>query len=124
MFLDTEYLVLFGSVKIDAQRLKALFNAIKFVISNFLIFCCYVATIAAFDRMKKEFEFNISTSINFELLVNSSQSMQDAAQQIMEEVSEELVLLKELKALLTYTGFFMLLFIYLQFVLPVNHNMP
>ncbi|XP_067304663.1 DC-STAMP domain-containing protein 2 [Pseudorasbora parva] len=78
-------------------------------------------TIAAFNRMKKEFEFNISTSINFDLLLNNSQSMQDAAQEIMEEVSEQLVLLQELKGLLAYMGFFLLLLMYLQAVLYKNH---
>lgn len=75
-----------------------------------------LATIAAFDQIKKEFEFNISTSINFDLLLNNSQSMQDAAQEIMEEVSEQLGLLQELKVLLAYMGFFLLLFMYLQYV--------
>jgi len=83
-----------------------------------------LATIAAFDRIKKEFEFNISSSINFDLHLNNSQSMQDAAQGIMEEVSEQMGLLLELKVLLAYMGFFMLLFMYLQYVLPVKYNMP
>lgn len=83
-----------------------------------------LATIAAFDRIKKEFKFNISTSINFDLLLNNSQSMQDAAQEIMEEVSEQLGLLQELKVLLAYMGFFLLLFMYLQYVLPVKRNLP
>ncbi|KTG02264.1 hypothetical protein cypCar_00004482 [Cyprinus carpio] len=82
-------------------------------------------TIAAFDQIKKEFEFNISTSINFDQLLNNSQSIQDAAQKIMKEVSEELGLLQELKLLLAYLGFFLLLFMYLQAVLYKNqylHN--
>lgn len=58
-----------------------------------------IATNAAFNRIKKEFEYNIYTSNNFDLLLNNSQSMQDAAQEIMEEVSEELGLLQELKLL-------------------------
>ncbi|XP_056332009.1 DC-STAMP domain-containing protein 2 [Danio aesculapii] len=106
-------------------RVGQLFCILPSYIAEHLKTTLAYPTIAAFDRIKKEFEFNISTSINFKLLMNSSQSMQDAAQQIMEEVSEELVLLQELKALLTYTGFFMLLFIYLQVVLYKNkylHN--
>lgn len=83
-----------------------------------------LATIAAFNQIKKEFEFNISTSINFDLLLNNSQSMQDAAQEIMEEVSEQLGLLQEFKVLLAYMGFFLLLFMYLQYVLPVKRNLP
>lgn len=76
-----------------------------------------LATIAAFDRIKKEFEFNISSSIHLGVQMNSSQSMQEAAQEMMEEVSEELALLRELKALLTYLGFFLLLYMYLQYVI-------
>lgn len=83
-----------------------------------------LATIVAFDRIKKEFEFNISTSFDFDLLLNNSQSMQDAAQEMMEEVSEQMGLLLELKVLLAYMGFFLLLYMYLQYVLPVKYNLP
>lgn len=108
-----------NSVKTYSVTLKEAYClAIAF---SFLLFLP-LATIAAFDRIKKEFEFNISSSINFDLNLNNSQSIQDAAQEIMEEVSEELGLLQELKLLLAYLGFFLILFMYLQYVLPVKNK--
>ncbi|XP_043117634.1 DC-STAMP domain-containing protein 2 [Puntigrus tetrazona] len=106
-------------------RVEQLFCILPSYIADHIKTALAFPTIAAFDRIKKEFEFNISTSINFDLLLNNSQSMQDAAQKIMEEVSEELGLLQELKLLLAYLGFFLLLFMYLQAVLYKNrylHN--
>ncbi|RXN30366.1 DC-STAMP domain-containing 2 [Labeo rohita] len=106
-------------------RVGQLFCILPSYIADHMKTALAFPTIAAFDRIKKEFEFNISTSINFDLLLNNSQSIQDAAQKIMEEVSEELGLLQEVKLLLAYLGFFLLLFMYLQAVLYKNkylHN--
>lgn len=83
------------------------------------LFCyaCFViptAIIAAFDRMKKEFEFSMSASVHFDMNLNKSQSMQEMAQEIMEEVSQEQEHFLELMAVLAYVGLFLLLFVYLQ----------
>ncbi|KAK9961089.1 hypothetical protein ABG768_008900 [Culter alburnus] len=101
-------------------RVGQLFCILPSYIADHMKTALAFPTIAAFDQIKKEFEFNISTSINFDLLLNNSQSMHDAAQEIMEEVSEQLGLLQELKVLLAYMGFFLLLFMYLQAVLYKN----
>ncbi|XP_056617609.1 DC-STAMP domain-containing protein 2 isoform X2 [Triplophysa dalaica] len=106
-------------------RVGELFCILPSYIANHMKISLAFPTIAAFDQIKKEFEFNISTSIHLDMQLNSSQSMQEAAQKIMEEVSEELVLLRELKVLLGYLGFLLLLYMYLQAVLYKNrylHN--
>ncbi|KAL1259587.1 hypothetical protein QQF64_010164 [Cirrhinus molitorella] len=117
---------LFDEARENCMELLSVFSFLCHLLDGFQSLCGLArATIAAFDRIKKEFEFNISPSINFDLLLNNSQSIQDAAQKIMEEVSEELGLLQELKLLLAYLGFFLLLFMYLQAVLYKNqylHN--
>ncbi|XP_052003260.1 DC-STAMP domain-containing protein 2 [Xyrauchen texanus] len=101
-------------------RVGQLFCILPSYIADHMKTALAFPTIAAFDRIKKEFEFNISTSFHFNLQLNNSQSMQEAAQNIMEEVSEELGLLWELRVLLAYMGFFLLLFMYLQAVLYKN----
>ncbi|XP_055066160.2 DC-STAMP domain-containing protein 2 isoform X1 [Misgurnus anguillicaudatus] len=106
-------------------RVGELFCILPSYIADHMKTALAFPTITAFDRIKKEFEFNISASIHYDLHLNSSQSMQDAAQGIMQEVSEELGLLQELKVLLAYMGFFLLLLMYLQAVLYKNqylHN--
>lgn len=77
-------------------------------------FCSLLATIAAFEKMKKEFEFNISASMHFDTNVNSSQSLQQVSQDMMEEVSVELGRFQEVMGLIAYIGLFLLLLMYLQ----------
>ncbi|KAJ3598000.1 hypothetical protein NHX12_001515 [Muraenolepis orangiensis] len=46
--------------------------------------------VAAFQRMKQEFEFSVTADVTFDLDANSSLSLQQASQNIMEEVSREI----------------------------------
>lgn len=78
------------------------------------LFVFPLAIIAAFNQMKKEFEFNMSASVSFEVNLNSSQSVHHMAQKIMEEVSQDQERILDLMGLLTYVGLFLLLFMYLQ----------
>ncbi|XP_062847765.1 DC-STAMP domain-containing protein 2 [Trichomycterus rosablanca] len=83
--------------------------------------------IAAFDQIKKEFDFNMSASVHFHLNLNSSQSVQEMAQKIIEEVSQDRERFLHLTAVLAYVGLFLLLLMYIQAVmykrryLHVNH---
>ncbi|KAJ8398485.1 hypothetical protein AAFF_G00427400 [Aldrovandia affinis] len=78
------------------------------------------STIAAFEQMRQEFEFNVSASIHFDTHLNSSQSLQQVAQAIMGEVTADLNRIQELMGLLGYVGLFLLLLMYLQAVLYKN----
>lgn len=78
------------------------------------LFVFTLAIIAAFNQMKKEFEFNMSASVHFEMNLNSSQSVHHMAQKIMEEVSQDQERILDIMGLLTYVGFFLLLFMYLK----------
>lgn len=86
--------------------------------------CPLSATVAAFERMKQEFDFNISASVTFDLDANSSCSLQQVTQDIMEEVSSELHVLQKLSEPLAYSGLVLLACSYLrsghtlQFTLP------
>ncbi|CAK6983879.1 LOW QUALITY PROTEIN: DC-STAMP domain-containing protein 2, partial [Scomber scombrus] len=59
-------------------------------------------TVAAFERLKREFDFNISASVTFDLDANSSRSLQQVTQDIMEEVTSELQVFHRLSELLAY----------------------
>ena len=85
-----------------------------FTLPLLMSYCFLQATIAAFEQMKQEFEFNISASIHFDTQLNSSQSLQQVAQGIMKEVSEDLNRIQEFMGLLGYVGLFLLLLMYLQ----------
>ncbi|XP_060889900.1 DC-STAMP domain-containing protein 2 isoform X1 [Labrus mixtus] len=73
-------------------------------------------TVAAFQRLKREFDFNISASVKFDLDANSSRSLQQVSRDIMEEVSSELHLFQTLSAPLTYGGLVLLACSYLRAV--------
>lgn len=72
------------------------------------------AVVAAFEQMKREFEFNISASVNFDLDANISQSLQQMSQDIMEEVSSELQLFQRLGDPLKYCGLVLVACSYLR----------
>ncbi|XP_039662136.1 DC-STAMP domain-containing protein 2 [Perca fluviatilis] len=73
-------------------------------------------TLAAFERMKREFEFNISASVTFDLEANSSVSLQQLSQDIMDEVSSDLQMFQMLSQPLTYAGLLLLAFSFLRAV--------
>ncbi|XP_062394418.1 DC-STAMP domain-containing protein 2 isoform X1 [Sardina pilchardus] len=78
------------------------------------------ATVEAFEKLRKQFEFNISASMHFDMQLNSSQSLQEMSQRIMEEISEEIGLFQKLSGLLSYVGLFLLVYIYIQAALYKN----
>ncbi|XP_070767834.1 DC-STAMP domain-containing protein 2 [Enoplosus armatus] len=65
-------------------------------------------TVAVFERMKREFDFNISASVTFDLDTNSSRSLQQVSQDIMEEVSSQLQVFQKLSEPLAYGGLILL----------------
>ncbi|KAG7233906.1 hypothetical protein INR49_006422 [Caranx melampygus] len=73
-------------------------------------------TVAAFERLKREFEFNLSASVTFDLDANSSRSLQQVTQDIMEEVSSDLQVFQTLSAPLRYGGIVLLACSYLRAV--------
>ncbi|KAK3551153.1 hypothetical protein QTP70_013908 [Hemibagrus guttatus] len=102
-------------------RAGELFCVIPSYIGNHLKTKLAFPIIAAFNQMKKEFEFNMSASVHFDMNINSSQSVHHMAQKIMEEVSHDRERVLDLMGLLTYVGLFLLLFMYLQAVLYKTH---
>ncbi|XP_055759051.1 DC-STAMP domain-containing protein 2, partial [Salvelinus fontinalis] len=131
---------LFDDARDDCMELLSVFNFLCHIVDGFRPLCglarvgqlfCIIPsyivghmktkiaapTIAAFEKMKKEFEFNISASMHFDMNVNSSQSLQQVSQDMMEEVSVELGRFQEVMGLVAYIGLFLLLLMYLQAVL-------
>lgn len=64
--------------------------------------------------MKREFDFNISASVTFDLDANSSRSLHQVSQDIMEEVSSELQVFQRLSEPLAYGGLVLLAFSFLR----------
>ncbi|KAJ8005460.1 hypothetical protein DPEC_G00146870 [Dallia pectoralis] len=131
---------LFDDARDDCMDLLSVFNFLCHIMEGFRPLCgltrvgqlfCIIpsyvfghlktkiaaSTIAAFEKMKKEFEFNISASMHFDTKVNSSISLQQMSQEIMKEVSSELGRFQHVMGLLAYVGLFLLLLMYLQAVL-------
>ncbi|XP_071370282.1 DC-STAMP domain-containing protein 2 [Centroberyx affinis] len=73
-------------------------------------------TVLAFERMKREFEFSVSASVTFDLEVNASRSLQQAAQQILREVSSQLQVVQRLSEPLAYGGTVLLAWAFLRAV--------
>ncbi|KAM3614114.1 uncharacterized protein V6R79_010376 [Siganus canaliculatus] len=90
-------------------RAGELFCAVPSYVAEHLKKHLAAPTVAAFQRMKRQFDFNISASMTFDLDANSSASVQQVAQDVMEEVSSELRPFEALRKLLAYGGVAMLL---------------
>ncbi|MGH0121362.1 UNVERIFIED_CONTAM: hypothetical protein FKN15_033005 [Acipenser sinensis] len=69
---------------------------------------------AAFEKMKDEFEFNISSSSHFSMHFNKSKSIFQVATDIMEEVSVELDKFQEFIGIFGYATLFLMFYMYLQ----------
>ncbi|XP_063054505.1 DC-STAMP domain-containing protein 2 [Engraulis encrasicolus] len=77
-------------------------------------------TAEAFEKLKRQFEFNVSASMHFDAQLNSSQSVQETSRRIMEEISEDLGLFQKLTGLLSYAGLLLLGIIYIQAAMYKN----
>nr|XP_043873781.1 DC-STAMP domain-containing protein 2-like [Solea senegalensis] len=122
---------LFTEAQSDCSHLLGDFNFLCDIISAFMplcniayvgdLFCLipsYVArvlrtrlatpVVAAFERMKRQFEFNISASVTFDLDADSSRSPQQMTQDIMAEISSDLQLFRRLSEPLKYAGLMLL----------------
>ncbi|XP_008302482.1 DC-STAMP domain-containing protein 2 [Stegastes partitus] len=73
-------------------------------------------TIAAFQKLKREFEFNITASVNLEVDANSSRSLQQVSQDIMKELSADLRVFEKLSEPLTYLSLVLLAWSFLRAV--------
>uniref|UniRef100_H3C6R0 DC-STAMP domain containing 2 n=1 Tax=Tetraodon nigroviridis TaxID=99883 RepID=H3C6R0_TETNG len=64
---------------------------------------------AAFAHMKREFDFNFSASVIYDLQANGSRSLQEISQDILSEVSAQMRIFQVLGAPLAYLGFALLI---------------
>ncbi|NXP72659.1 DCST2 protein, partial [Ramphastos sulfuratus] len=68
----------------------------------------------ALNKVRQEFEFNISAVHHFDIKLNASKSLGEVALDIMENVGELLEPIHEVLGLFTHFSFFVILYIYLQ----------
>ncbi|XP_049903847.1 DC-STAMP domain-containing protein 2 [Epinephelus moara] len=121
----------FAEARADCSDLLGEFNFLCDIVDGFLplcglarageLFCTipsYIAShlrkrlaapaVAAFERMKREFDFNISASVTFDVDANISRSLQQVSQDIMDEFSSELQVFQKLSEPLVYGGLVLL----------------
>lgn len=75
--------------------------------------------VAAFAQMKREFDFNFSVSVTYDVGANSSRSLQEITQDIMSEVSSQVHVFQQLSKPLAYGGFILL---FLSFMRAVQYR--
>ncbi|XP_078789793.1 DC-STAMP domain-containing protein 2 isoform X2 [Oryzias latipes] len=122
---------LFAGARSDCADLLGDFNFLCDILDTFLPLCniarageffciipSYLAahlkqrlaepTVAAFRKMMREFDFNISASVKLDLDVNSSRSVQQVSQDIMNEISSDLRVFEKLREPLVYCSLLLL----------------
>ncbi|XP_054869844.1 DC-STAMP domain-containing protein 2 [Amphiprion ocellaris] len=72
--------------------------------------------IAAFQKLKREFEFNLTASVNLDVDANSSRSLQQVSQDILKELSADLQVFEKLSEPLTYLSLVLLAWSFLRAV--------
>ncbi|KAK0146068.1 DC-STAMP domain-containing protein 2 [Merluccius polli] len=128
---------LFNEARDDCTELLGIFNFLCDIIDGFRPFCglaragqlfcvipSYIAqhlkkrlaapAVAAFERMKKEFEFSVQADVTFDLDVDSSRSLHQASQDILDKVSLEVRRFQGWAHLLPYLGLLLLGLAYFQ----------
>lgn len=73
-----------------------------------------VAVTDSLDRVRREFEFNISASHRFDVNLNASKTLNEVALDIMEEVHVRMQPTSELLGIFTHVSFVAILYVYLQ----------
>ncbi|NXX40510.1 DCST2 protein, partial [Tricholaema leucomelas] len=68
----------------------------------------------ALNKVRREFEFNISAVHHFDVKLNASKSLGEVALDIMENVGELLEPIHEVLGLITHFSFFVILYVYFQ----------
>ncbi|XP_027863773.1 DC-STAMP domain-containing protein 2 isoform X2 [Xiphophorus couchianus] len=122
---------LFAQGRKDCNNLLKEFNFLCEIVDAFLplcnlarageLFCIipsYVAshlkrrlaepTVAAFRKLMHEFDFNLSSTVTFEVDANASRTLQQVSQQILADISADLQSFQTLTKLLAYTNFLLL----------------
>ncbi|NXW64546.1 DCST2 protein, partial [Eurystomus gularis] len=128
---------LFSKAKDDCERAIPFLFFLCYVIDAFkplcglakitLLFCVIPQYIQSFihrnvaaplenclDRIRREFEFNISAIHRFDVSLNASKSLSEVALDIMEGVSERLGPTLYFLGLFTHLSFFVILYLYFQ----------
>lgn len=73
-----------------------------------------LAIASVIDRMRKEFEFNITTVHHYDVRLNASKSLSQVAFDIMEEVDQRLQPAREAVGLFGYMSTLVILYIYIK----------
>ncbi|XP_069392837.1 DC-STAMP domain-containing protein 2 isoform X2 [Paralichthys olivaceus] len=100
----------------NIARAGEFFCIIPSYIANHLKKRLAAPIVAVFEQMKQEFEFNISASVTFDLDANSSKSLQQMSQDVMDEVSSDLQVFQKLSEPLKYGGLVLLVLSFLRAV--------
>ncbi|XP_072289961.1 DC-STAMP domain-containing protein 2 [Eucyclogobius newberryi] len=96
----------------DLAKIGAVFCVIPSFVAQQLKEHIADPVVAAFERLEEEFAFNLNVSETSALVMNSSQSLQEAAQNILEEVTSELHWLDMFSQPLSYTTLLLLVWAY------------
>ncbi|XP_072840099.2 DC-STAMP domain-containing protein 2 [Pogona vitticeps] len=135
---------IFENAKDQCQRVVPLFYYLCYIVLLFkylcglanvlLVFCVipqYIVpflrrrvaepVVALLDRVRAEFEFNLTTVHRYEVNVNASKSLSQVAFDIMEEVSARLQPATEAVGLFGYTSTLVMLFMYIKALLYRKH---
>uniref|UniRef100_A0A8C4RMJ6 DC-STAMP domain containing 2 n=1 Tax=Erpetoichthys calabaricus TaxID=27687 RepID=A0A8C4RMJ6_ERPCA len=124
------------NIKIIADKvrklIKSLIDTVKhIVIQLFCLIPSYVVNfiktkvaapvIYVLNKIRSEFEFNISTTMQFEMRMNQSKTLSQVAKDIMQEVTLEMEKFQEVFGMFGYFSIFIVFYMYFRAVIYKKH---
>ncbi|NXN13169.1 DCST2 protein, partial [Indicator maculatus] len=103
-----------GLAKVPLSTVTLLFCVIPQYLQSFIKKNISVPLEEALNKVRREFEFNISAVHYFDVQLNASKSLGEVALDIMENVGELLDPMREVLGLFTHLSFFAILYVYFQ----------
>ncbi|XP_069734482.1 DC-STAMP domain-containing protein 2 [Phaenicophaeus curvirostris] len=95
-------------------KLGTLFCIIPYYIQEFLKKNVADPLVNALERVRQEFEFNISAKHHFSISLNSSKTLGEVALDIMDDVSRRMRPVHKVLGLFTHVSFWIILYMYFQ----------
>ncbi|XP_039602796.1 DC-STAMP domain-containing protein 2 [Polypterus senegalus] len=102
-------------------KIIQLFCLIPSYVVNFIKTKVAAPVIFVLNKIKSEFEFNISTTMQFEMRMNQSKTLSQVAKDIMQEVTFEMEKFQEVFGMFGYFSIFIVFYMYFRAVIYKKH---
>ncbi|KAG2462080.1 DCST2 protein, partial [Polypterus senegalus] len=110
-----------NKIKTISKNIKIIADKVRKLIKSLIDTVKHIAVIFVLNKIKSEFEFNISTTMQFEMRMNQSKTLSQVAKDIMQEVTFEMEKFQEVFGMFGYFSIFIVFYMYFRAVIYKKH---